>query len=253
MTPQLDALRNSGARLAGLVERLTADELRQPAYPSEWTIADVMSHLGSGAVISRLRVDSALDGGDVGSAVIRPIWDEWNAKDPADQAADGLQADRALISRLGTVTDDEQARFRVSLGGSFELDWDQFVGLRLNEHALHTWDIAVALDATATIPGDAAEFVVDNLALISGFAGKPTGADRAFTVRTSAPTRDFEIRLLPESVTLAATDLAAAPDLELPAEALIRLVYGRLDPDHTPPVVGSPSVLDELRRVFPGV
>ena len=252
MTAQLDVLRNSGDRLAALVEPLTPDELRQRAYPSEWTIAKVLSHLGSGAVISRLRVDSVLAGDDVGAAVMQPIWDEWNAKSPDDQAADGLHADSALISRLGTVADDEQARFRVSLG-PFELDWDQFVGLRLNEHALHTWDIAVTLDRTATIPDDAAEMVVDNLALIAGFAGKPTGTDRAFTVRTSAPTRDFEITLRPESVTFAATDPTATPDLELPAEALIRLVYGRLDPDHTPPVDGSPTALDELRRAFPGV
>ena len=184
---------------------------------------------------------------------MQPIWDEWNAKSPDDQATDGLHADSALISRLGSVADDEQARFRVSLG-PFELDWDQFVGLRLNEHAMHTWDIAVTLDRTATIPDDAAEFIVDNLALIAGFAGKPTGTDRAFTVRTSAPTRDFEITLRPESVTFAATDPTSTPDLRLPAEALIRLVYGRLDPDHSPPPVdGSPTALDELRRAFAGV
>jgi hypothetical protein len=43
-----------------------------------------------------------------------------------------------------------------------------------------------------------------------------------------------------------------APDLELPAEAFVRLVYGRLDPAHTPPVSGTAD-LDELRSVFPGV
>ena len=45
---------------------------------------------------------------------------------------------------------------------------------------------------------------------------------------------------------------SGSPDLELPAEALIRLVYGRLDPDHTP-AVADPALLDELRGVFPGV
>jgi hypothetical protein len=39
--------------------------------------------------------------------------------------------------------------------------------------------------------------------------------------------------------------------LHLPAEALIRLIYGRLDPEHTPPVDGETD-LDALRRVFPG-
>ena len=42
-------------------------------------------------------------------------------------------------------------------------------------------------------------------------------------------------------------------DLTLPAEAFVRLVYGRLDPDHTPAFEGDPADLDTLRRTFPGV
>jgi hypothetical protein len=42
--------------------------------------------------------------------------------------------------------------------------------------------------------------------------------------------------------------------LDLPAEAFVRLVYGRLDPDHTPDAVTATGVdLDLLRRTFPGV
>lgn len=41
--------------------------------------------------------------------------------------------------------------------------------------------------------------------------------------------------------------------VELPAEALVRLVYGRLDPDHTPAFHGHRSVLDQLRHAFPGL
>jgi hypothetical protein len=41
-------------------------------------------------------------------------------------------------------------------------------------------------------------------------------------------------------------------ELELPAEALLRLVYGRLDPAHTPPLKTRGVDLDELRAVFPG-
>ena len=39
--------------------------------------------------------------------------------------------------------------------------------------------------------------------------------------------------------------------LALPAEAFIRLVYGRLDPEHTPPGVEDPT-LKVLRTVFVG-
>jgi hypothetical protein len=40
--------------------------------------------------------------------------------------------------------------------------------------------------------------------------------------------------------------------LVLPAEAFARLIYGRLDPEHTPPVTGDIDTVDDLRRAFPG-
>ena len=45
-------LRNSHERLASLVSPLTPEQLRGPAYPTEWSIAQVLSHLGSGAEIA---------------------------------------------------------------------------------------------------------------------------------------------------------------------------------------------------------
>ena len=44
---------------------------------------------------------------------------------------------------------------------------------------------------------------------------------------------------------------AASPDVELPAEAFARLVYGRLDAEHTPSGEHG-STLDVFQRVFPG-
>jgi hypothetical protein len=42
-------------------------------------------------------------------------------------------------------------------------------------------------------------------------------------------------------------------EVAMPAEALLRLAYGRLDPAHTPPAVtGSPADLNQLRNIFPG-
>ena len=63
---------------------------------------------------------------------------------------------------------------------------------------------------------------------------------------------DFRLVLGPDAVSV---EPNTAPDadaeLVLPAEAFVRLVYGRLDPGHTPPVEGDAD-LDELRAVFPG-
>src|SRR4051794_22643282 len=42
------ALRSSVDRLRGLTARMSEQELTGRAYPSEWTVAQVLSHLGSG-------------------------------------------------------------------------------------------------------------------------------------------------------------------------------------------------------------
>jgi uncharacterized protein (TIGR03083 family) len=247
----LQALEASADRLRTLVMPLDDTALDQRAYPTEWTIADVLSHLGSGAVIQQRRLDDALAGRSTPDDIGPPVWDEWNAKSPRAKADDGLRADQALVDRIATVTDDEAAAVRIALG-PLELDLDAFVALRLNEHAFHTWDIAVALAPTAVIPADAAALVVDNLDLIARFSARPTGDARSITVRTTEPERSFTIELAPDAVTVTAGANATDPDLVLPAEAYARLVYGRLDADHTPPFEGDASALDLLRRVFPG-
>jgi uncharacterized protein (TIGR03083 family) len=251
MTDQLDALRTSVERLRTIVEPLDESRLTASAYPTEWTVADVLSHVGSGGVIAKARLDAALDGRDLADDFAQPIWDEWNAKSPEAKAADALVADRALLDRLDSLTDDERTRFHLSLG-PIELDLAGFVGLRVNEHALHTWDIEVAFDPKAVIPPEQAGAVVDTLGLIVRFAGKPTGVARDVRVTTVEPAREFTLSIGESSVSLEPGAAGHAPDLELAAEAFVRLVYGRLDPDHTPRVNGSAD-LDELRGVFPGV
>ena len=44
---------------------------------------------------------------------------------------------------------------------------------------------------------------------------------------------------------------AGEADLKLDDDALVRLVYGRLDPEHSPVGADGPK-LDTLRQVFPG-
>ena len=127
-----------------------------------------------------------------------------------------------------------------------------FVGLRLNEHALHTWDVEVATDPKAVLPTGVAGVVIDNLELVARFTAKPTGDPTTIVVRTTAPERHFTVDLTPEHATLSPAKPPSAVDLELPAEAFARLVYGRLDPDHTPPVQGDARLLGVLRRTFPG-
>jgi uncharacterized protein (TIGR03083 family) len=251
MTDPLTTLQASSARLRDLVEGLDAGQLEASAYPSEWSIAQVLSHLGSGAVIGRRALEDGLAGAPTPEDFAPSTWDLWNAKSPAQQANDGLAADRALVERYASLTEDERARVKVVLGPML-LDFETTVAFRLNEHVLHTWDVAVALDPTSTLPADAAAAVVENLEPISRFAGRTTGSGRAFSIVTTDPPHGFVVELGADAVTITRGEPPAEPHLVLPAEAFIRLVYGRLDPDHTPAFEGDDAALDELRRAFPG-
>ena len=234
-----------------LVTGLAPGQLLAPSYASEWTIADALSHLGSGAVIIGQGIEDSIAGRPPDPDFNPSVWDTWNAKQPTDQAADFLAADQALLDRIASLSPEEAATVRLPFG-PITLDLDGVARARLNEHTLHTWDVEVAIDPTATLLPSSTAVVVDNLGLIAGFAGKPTGTVHDLIVRTVNPERTFTLSLGTDSVTLQPADSAATPELELPAEALIRLIYGRLDPAHTPPFSGAAD-LDELRRTFPGL
>lgn len=252
MDAHLHALGSSLELLAALVTPLEDNQLKDSGYPTEWSVADVVSHIGSGAVISLRRLEDSIAGTTTPDDFAPSVWDEWNAKPPRSQAVDALAAERDLLRRMAGLTPEERSRFQMTMG-PMVLDAMDFFAMRLNEHALHTWDIAVALDPSATIPAESTALVVDNLGLVAGFSAQPTGHSRTITVTTTEPERSFTITLGPESVAFGRSEAPASPDLTMPAEALVRLVYGRLDPAHTPDFTGDSGLLDELRRVFRGI
>jgi uncharacterized protein (TIGR03083 family) len=244
-------LRNSHERLRALAEPLDAEQLGQRSYASEWSIAQVLSHLGSGAENFNAMLDQGLRGEDPpGREAFAAVWAAWDARSPQEQATDALAFDAALVERLEGLDDSQRQAFHLSLFGR-ELDVAGFARMRLGEHAIHTWDVAVALDRTATVSPDAVDVLVDTLSPIAGHSGKPVGLPRRMRVVTSAPQRRFVLDVS-ESVALTSSDEEGLAEIRMPAEALVRLVYGRLDPDHTPPLQTDDVDLDELRAMFPG-
>ncbi len=162
------------------------------------------------------------------------VWDEWNAKSPRAQADDALVADEALIQALEAVDEAERARLTFSLG-PLQPRLQRHVRPAAQRACLpHLGHRRHASTTRPRLPEDATALVVDNLSLIARFSGRPDGQDRTIAVRTTDPERDVALRLSADGVELGPGEPGQAPDLELPAEALCRLVYGRLDPDHTP-------------------
>ena len=98
---------------------------------------------------------------------------------------------------------------------------------------MHTWDVVVALDRSATVAPDAVELLIDGLPDLVARVGKPTAEAATLQVSTTDPERTFAlvtdgVRL--EPWTERAVDRCAGSS----AEELLRLAYGRLDAAHAP-------------------
>lgn len=247
------AVRGSHERFTALVAGLTDEQILEMSYASEWSIATVASHLGSQAEIFGLLLDAGLKGEDPpGGEVFPAIWARWDALPPREQIAQSRAVNEEFVSRLEQLTPAQRESFTLPFFGSV-LDLTQLAAMRLGEHSVHTWDVAVVLDGAAEVAPDAVELLIGPLGTTAARVGKPaTDGGEPIAVVTSAPEGSFLITLQPE-VTLVAQEL---PDpsaaLQLPAEALVRLVYGRLDPEHTPAGVVRDERLDRLRAVFVG-
>jgi uncharacterized protein (TIGR03083 family) len=252
----LAALGNSHARLAAIVGPLTAEEVAGPSYDDDWSIAQVLSHLGSGAEIFGLILEAGRRGEDApGMEQFQEVWARWNAKSPAEQARDGVAADAAFLSSLGALDPAERERWRLSFFGD-ERGLSDVAQMRLSEHAVHTWDVAVALDSKAALAGDAVELILDTLPGFAPRIGKPAGETLSVHVTTYDPDRHFRLDVGPDSVSLSPAAPGPLPPgsavLRLPAEAFVRLVVGRLKDDDTPGAETENVDLAALRRVFPG-
>jgi uncharacterized protein (TIGR03083 family) len=231
--------------------------LEAPSYASEWSVAQVLSHLGSGAEIFSLFLRSGIEGSPPpGMAEFEPIWEAWNARSAGAQATDALAADRAFLDQVVAIDEPTRAAWHLDLMGA-DRGLSDVMRLRLREHAVHSWDIQVTQDDKAVLAPDATALIIDSLDEMVGRVARPPDVRVHALIKTTDPSR----RLLltgedGESMTLQAAGEAETDDgvavLELPAEALVRLVYGRLDPAHTPVVGGDGALLDTLRRVFPG-
>lgn len=253
--PWIHAFRSSHDRLSALLSPLSPSAVEGQSYDDDWSIADVASHLGSQAEIFGLFLEAGLAGSAApGGEAFAPIWDRWNAKAPATQVADSIAATEAYTVRVEGLSPAERDSFALAAFGT-DLDLAGMLALRLGEHALHTWDVAVALDPSAVVAADAVDLLVPTLPQRVARLGKPGDDTGTTPIRTTDPAASFTLSTGP-AVTLVQADAPASTPgddaFELPAEALLRLVHGRLDPDHTPAAIADDPRLPGLRQVFPG-
>src|SRR6266581_940962 len=152
------ALRSGFDELATLVSGLGNDELANRTGAAEWDISQVLSHLGSGAEIAQNTLQVSLEGKpNPGSDFNRTIWARYDGASRRERADWFLRANEALTQSYESLSEETRQTLRVDMGFlPAPVDVATAAGFRLNELALHSWDVRVGLDPAATVAPEAA-------------------------------------------------------------------------------------------------
>jgi uncharacterized protein (TIGR03083 family) len=246
------ALRANHDTLAALVPTLSEEQLKRPSGATEWTVAQTLSHLGSGAEISRKPIATAA-GEQVEAEDNQSIWARWNTSSPAEQAAEFVKHDAAYLGTVEALSAEQRDSLMIDLGFLPQpVPLVVALGMRLNEVANHAWDVRVGVDPSATVDPESAELLVElfggPLAFLLDFSGKADQVEQE--VRLAIPGGGIEIT---GAVIVTGEVGDPTATFEGPAEAVVRLLSGRLGAKHAAGVSVTGNVtLDELRKVFPG-
>ena len=246
----VDALRQSHDELVALVNSLTDDQLSAQSGASDWTVADVLSHMGSAAEIGVRTITE----GQADRDAMPAVWDRWNAMSATEQRDGFIAADTAFVDAVEAFTDAELDSRPIDTGFlPAPIPVGTLIGMRVNEHALHSWDVRVAFDKDTVLPDYAVPPILEMLPTMAAFFAKPIGRDATVVIVTEGPTASY-VLTLGQACALRAGDADTTNRISMPGEALVRLTAGRLQAGRTPSSVtveGDVS-LDDLRRVFPG-
>ena len=261
--PWLDALHASSSRLAAAVDGLSDEELSRTSYSKDWTIAQVLSHLGSGAEIFAGLLELGIAGKTEmpGQEEFVAIWDRWNALSAPEQRAQWRESDARHLALIDSLSAEQRESVRVPFFVG-PIDLLTYAGFRLSEQSVHAWDVEVALDPdAATIPAAETDLLWERLDQVASRAANADALTRLAPAnvtirRTDAP--DDAAALLLDSELRFSPGKAAEPTIGSvtgPTEALLRLVYGRNRPERdgvTVVATADAVTLEDLRALFPG-
>ncbi len=246
------ALRLEHDVLVTLLPNLTDELLEGPSGASEWTIAHVLSHLGSGAEINRKPIARAA-GESVDDEDNQTIWARWDSAGPVDQAAGFVEHDTRFLETVEALTPEQRESLTVELGFLPEpVPVVVPLAMRLNEMANHGWDVRVGLDPGAEVAPETAALLVElfagPLGFLLGFSGKADQVGEP--VRLAVPGGGIVVE---DGVSVVTSLPEPTATLRGPEGATVRLLSGRLKEPYVGDVEVEGNVtLDDLRRVFPG-
>ncbi|GHH88477.1 hypothetical protein GCM10018793_68280 [Streptomyces sulfonofaciens] len=252
----LRALRASSERLSGAAGTLTKAELERPSMAAGWSVAAVLSHLGSAAEICANLLERGIAGDERGPVrkELEPVWERWNALPPLAQREAWRAADARHLGLLGSLGRREHESVRVPYFAGL-LSVPNYIGYRLSEQSLHAWDVEAALHPGKAIPAPEVALLWERLDLVATRFRNPGTllrlAPAQLTVALTDPARTLLLDLGAELHLYPCEPSRPVGAVTGTAEAVLRLVYGRNRLEDDVRVSGA-LALDDLRSLFPG-
>ena len=122
------------------------------------------------------------------------LWAKWAAWTPEQQAVESIAVDEQFVAALEALDDAAVEALHRELAG-LDLDASQVLRLRVSEHSMHGWDIAVMFDDDAVVPPVGVPGLLDVLPVTLRLAAQPHDDLLRVRVRTTDPARDYLLEL----------------------------------------------------------
>jgi uncharacterized protein (TIGR03083 family) len=258
------ALKREYTTLVNDIDAQPASFIEQDSFCANWKNYQVVSHLASGSELFQKSLETALDGREaVGDETRKAVWGYFDGLAP--QAVYPEFKDRLgkLFAYLDALPADKHDAIVPTFAGVLPLP--KALLTRLNEVALHVWDIQVKQDPSLKLSPDSAglllPMVVDRLPNRAKKDGldKLGGKSIAFDIEGGAS--QFTLRPGEERGSVEhGLSSDAAVTVTMSAEAFERLVSGRLPIEQAVASGqatlsgsdGNTQVASALNEIFPG-
>lgn len=243
MESSIALLRHESAFLSGALSVLPADWWTRDSACTDWKISDVVAHLTQGADGAAVALTRA-KAGDPSPPPGQRLLD-------AGERASQMTAERAIAYRgeqtpreLLAAYDAAASRLTAAAGALQPADWakpsfhrrgiipvHENIARRIQEIAIHGWDLRSALDPAAEISEGAAAAIMSLTHRWLNACFTPVAESARFRFEVSgAAARRQDVVLAGDSFTIAdSADTPADVTFRCNASAYVLLTYGRLD------------------------
>ncbi|HLZ28196.1 MAG TPA: maleylpyruvate isomerase family mycothiol-dependent enzyme [Chloroflexota bacterium] len=244
-------------RLNRYLEALDAAGWVEQSYCTDWLVYQVVSHIGSGSRIGRMRLESWVNGAPPATReVMQGVWGLFDSLRPEQMLSAFAEAAAEYLAAEAGTPDDAGLQEVDGFAGKRPMHAYQLG--RVWELACHSWDVHVARNPRARFHPDAVAVLAPRLQYVGAYLDKERGAalsTRPIVFKLTDSGVEYTLDPGAERPRLQPGATADAPlVVEGPDEEIMRFIAGRSFVPGTQPKLratrGTPQDLANLRRAF---